>query len=163
VRSPAGEDVPAARPLASHLPAVNGESSRPDRVYPGQVFSALPFERYEDDRGLPLTPDPVRILRSAVGVEPEVAMPTADAGHEPTTTPSVVAFTSSDPLAHANQGGWTLQRLQVLNDASGMCARCGMAGADTAIRGWAEEHLVAAHTRCVVGLGPPPVGQDRAA
>jgi len=90
-------------------------------------------------------------------------MPSIDAGHEPTATPSVVAFSSSDPLAHADQGGWTLQRLRVLNDASGMCAWCGLAGADTAVRGWAEEHLVAAHTRCVVGLGPPPVGQDRAA
>jgi hypothetical protein len=56
-----------------------------------------------------------------------------------------------------------IQRLQALNDASGLGPRCGMAGADTATRGWAEEHLVAAHTRCVVGLGPPPAGHDRAA
>jgi len=90
-------------------------------------------------------------------------MPNIDADREPTTTPPVADSTSSYPLAHADRGGWTLQRLQVLNDASGMCARCGRAGADTAIRGWADEHLVAAHTRCVVGLGPPPVGRDRAA
>jgi hypothetical protein len=78
-------------------------------------------------------------------------------------TPPVAAATSSYPLAHADRGGWTLQRLQALNDASGLGPRCGMAGADTATRGWAEEHLVAAHTRCVVGLGPPPAGHDRAA
>jgi len=30
-----------------------------------------------------------------------------------------------------------------------------MPGADTATQGWFGEELVAAHTRCVVGLGPP--------
>ena len=29
--------------------------------------------------------------------------------------------------------------------------------ADTAVRGWDAAELVAAHTRCVVGLGPPAV------
>ena len=61
------------------------------------------------------------------------------------------------------RGGWTVRRLQVLEHACGICARCGMAGADTAIRGWVDEALVAAHTRCVVGLGPPPAETVRAA
>ena len=53
-------------------------------------------------------------------------------------------------------GGWTVRRLEVIDDAAGICARCGIAGADTATHGWNGEDLVAAHTRCVVGLGPPP-------
>ena len=59
----------------------------------------------------------------------------------------------SHPLAH--EGGWTVRRREVIRDAAGICARCGMTGADTAIRGWDGEDLVAAHTRCAVGLGPP--------
>jgi hypothetical protein len=67
---------------------------------------------------------------------------------------------SSVPLARGDEGGWTLRRLMVIDHAAGVCVRCGMAGADTATRGWdaAErdvDELVAAHTRCVVGLGPP--------
>ena len=54
-----------------------------------------------------------------------------------------------------DEGGWTARRLQVIDDAAGRCARCGMHGADTATPGWFGEDLVAAHTRCVVGLGPP--------
>jgi hypothetical protein len=54
-----------------------------------------------------------------------------------------------------DEGGWTARRLQVVDDAAGRCARCGMPGADTATPGWFGEELVAAHTRCVVGLGPP--------
>ena len=54
-----------------------------------------------------------------------------------------------------DDGGWTARRLQVIDDAAGRCARCGMQGADTATPGWFGEELVAAHTRCVVGLGPP--------
>ena len=52
-------------------------------------------------------------------------------------------------------GGWTFRRRQVIDEAAGVCARCGIAGADTAVRGWDAAELVAAHTRCVVGLGPP--------
>jgi hypothetical protein len=55
----------------------------------------------------------------------------------------------------AHEGGWTVRRREVINDAAGICARCGMTGADTATRGWQGEDMVAAHTRCVVGLGPP--------
>jgi hypothetical protein len=56
----------------------------------------------------------------------------------------------------AHESGWTVRRREVINDAAGVCARCGMAGADTATDGWGSADLVAAHTRCVVGLGPPP-------
>lgn len=63
------------------------------------------------------------------------------------------AMLQSDPLAH--QGGWTVLRREVINDAAGICVRCGLSGADTATPGWDGGNLVAAHTRCVVGLGPP--------
>jgi hypothetical protein len=59
----------------------------------------------------------------------------------------------SHPLAH--EGGWTVLRREVIDDAAGICIRCGMTGADTATPGWDGGNLVAAHTRCVVGLGPP--------
>lgn len=58
-------------------------------------------------------------------------------------------------IGTADDGGWTLQRRVVIDEAAGVCVRCGIAGADTAIRGWGAAELVAAHTRCVVGLGPP--------
>ena len=77
---------------------------------------------------------------------------------------SVAASASAHLPAVTDDGGWTLQRLEVINDAAGVCARCGMTGADTVIRGWVDERLVAVHTRCVVGLGPPAgPGPDRAA
>jgi hypothetical protein len=60
----------------------------------------------------------------------------------------------STPLAYADAGGWTVRRAEVVEEAAGICARCGLPGADTATRGWYGEELVAAHTRCVVGLGP---------
>jgi hypothetical protein len=88
-------------------------------------------------------------------------MPDTDPGM-PVETPLVAMPTRSYPVPQ-EEGGWTVQRLQVLHEASGICARCGLAGADTATRGWVGEDLVAAHTRCVVGLGPPPVGHVRAA
>jgi hypothetical protein len=68
--------------------------------------------------------------------------------------------TTPDVMDH---DGWTVQRLAVINDAAGVCARCGMTGADTVVRGWVDEELVAAHTRCVVGLGPARPGRDRVA
>jgi hypothetical protein len=61
----------------------------------------------------------------------------------------------SRSLAH--EGGWTVLRREVINDTAGICARCGMAGADTATPGWDGADLAAAHTRCVVGLDPPTV------
>jgi len=78
-----------------------------------------------------------------------------------TVVPPVATATRRQPLA--DDGGWTVLRLAVINDASGICARCGMTGADTATPGWFDERLVAAHTRCVVGLGPPPADRSRAA
>jgi len=69
----------------------------------------------------------------------------------------------SAPSTHDDEGGWTLRRLQVIDDAAGYCARCRKPGADTATTGWFGEELVAAHTRCVVGLGPPPTHQLTAA
>jgi hypothetical protein len=81
-----------------------------------------------------------------------------------TTSSSVAASASADWPAVTHDGGWTLQRLEVINDAAGVCARCEMTGADTVIRGWVDERLVAVHTRCVVGLGPPAgPGRDRVA
>jgi hypothetical protein len=62
----------------------------------------------------------------------------------------------SVPFTDEDEGGWTIRRLQVIDDAADRCSRCGMTGADTATRGWFGEELVAAHTRCVVRLGPPP-------
>ena len=67
--------------------------------------------------------------------------------------------TKSRPPAH--ESGWTVRRREVIDDAAGICARCGMTGADTATHGWDHADLVAAHTRCVVGLGPPPAVRPR--
>ena len=72
----------------------------------------------------------------------------------------VVGSTSS---SHDVDGGWTSRRREVVEEAAGVCARCGFAGADTAVRGWGATELVAAHTRCVVGLGPRPQAYPRAA
>lgn len=69
--------------------------------------------------------------------------------------------TGTTLLARDDEGGWAVRRREVIEDAFGVCTRCGMPGADTATRGWVDETLVAAHTRCVVGLGPPS-GRDAA-
>lgn len=61
----------------------------------------------------------------------------------------------SVPLAYHDDGGWTVRRREIVDEAAGVCARCGLTGADTATRGWDVDELVAAHTSCVVGLGPP--------
>ena len=44
---------------------------------------------------------------------------------------------------------------EVVERASGRCALCGEPAADTAFRRWEADDLLAAHTSCVVGLGPP--------
>ena len=75
------------------------------------------------------------------------------ASHQTMARPAA-ASASIYPPAITDHGGWTAQRLEVINDAAGVCAHCGMTGADTVVRGWVDEQLVAAHTRCVVGLGP---------
>jgi len=73
------------------------------------------------------------------------------------------ASARSDLPAIRDHGGWTFLRLKVINEAAGVCARCGMDGADTVFRGWVDEQLVAAHTLCVIGLGPARPGRGRAA
>jgi hypothetical protein len=57
-------------------------------------------------------------------------------------------------FADVGIGGWAAQRFAVVEQAGGICARCGRTGADTAFRTWERAELLAAHTRCVVGLGP---------
>ena len=57
-------------------------------------------------------------------------------------------------LGDVGIGGWAAQRSAVVEQAGGICARCGRTGADTAFRAWDSADLLAAHTRCVVGLGP---------
>ena len=77
--------------------------------------------------------------------------------------PGAAASAPSCSPAPTEQGGWTVRRLRLINDAAGVCARCGMIGADTVTRGWLDKHPVAAHTRCVVGLDPDRAGRDRSA
>jgi hypothetical protein len=83
------------------------------------------------------------------------------------TTPSTVrgrstartAAPSASPNRVRTRGdpdAWHTRRRQVIDQALGICALCGLAGADTAFRDWNADDLLAAHTRCVVGLGPPP-------
>jgi hypothetical protein len=79
----------------------------------------------------------------------------------PTVTWGPAAPAHDSPPLVTDDGGWTVQRLEVINDAAGVCARCGLTGADTAVRGWIDDQLVAAHTRCVVGLGPARAEPDR--
>lgn len=52
--------------------------------------------------------------------------------------------------------GWAALRSEVITNAGGVCSRCGKTGADTVMQSWVDQELVAAHTRCAVGLGPPP-------
>ena len=56
--------------------------------------------------------------------------------------------------------GWSVLRSKVITSASGVCSRCGKTGADTVIQSWVGDDLVAAHTRCAVGLGPPANAPD---
>jgi len=84
------------------------------------------------------------------------------APHQTMASPPAASAPSCPP-ATTDHGGWTAQRLEVINDAAGICAHCGMTGADTVVRGWVDAQPVAAHTRCVVGLGPARPGPDRAA
>lgn len=74
--------------------------------------------------------------------------PTTDA----TRVPTIPTSRSAPP---AETGGWTALRREVIDRDSGRCALCGWPAADTAFHSWAAGDLVAAHTRCVVGLGPP--------
>jgi len=67
-------------------------------------------------------------------------------------TATVTALTSA---ARSEVGGWTARRHEVIARDAGRCALCGLPSADTAYHAWEADDLVAAHTRCVVGLGPP--------
>ena len=77
--------------------------------------------------------------------------------------PGAAASAPSCSPAPTEQGWLDRPATEVINDAAGVCARCGMIGADTVTRGWLDEHAVAAHTRCVVGLDPDGAGRDRSA
>jgi hypothetical protein len=66
-----------------------------------------------------------------------------------TPSPSRTRFRSDAVAWHARQH-------DVIDRAAGVCARCGLPGADTTFRHWNGDDLLAAHTRCVLGLGPPP-------
>ena len=69
---------------------------------------------------------------------------------------TVIALTNHTPMTRtAVVGGWTALRREVIEQASGRCALCGEHAADTAFRSWEADDLLAAHTSCVVGLGPP--------
>ena len=71
-------------------------------------------------------------------------------------TATVIALTNHTSTARtAAVGGWTALRREVVERASGRCALCGELAADTAFRRWEADDLLAAHTGCVVGLGPP--------
>ena len=59
--------------------------------------------------------------------------------------------------------GWTARRHEVIERDSGVCALCGQQAADTAYHNPEVGDLVAAHTRCVVGLRPPAISTRDAA
>ncbi|MBV9921469.1 MAG: hypothetical protein JOY78_11530 [Pseudonocardia sp.] len=75
---------------------------------------------------------------------------------------TVTVLTGSPSRAAAREhgleiNGWTARRREVIERDSGVCALCGQEAADTASHSSELGDLVAAHTRCVVGLGPPVV------
>ncbi|GEL20569.1 hypothetical protein [Pseudonocardia asaccharolytica] len=75
-----------------------------------------------------------------------------------TAPPAEAAPLPSRVRARGDPDGWSARRREVIDGAAGVCALCGRPGADTAFRDWNATELRAAHTRCVVGLGPPPAG-----
>jgi hypothetical protein len=78
-------------------------------------------------------------------------------GGVPTAQPAGTAPSPTRVRPRGDPDGWHARRQEVIDRASGVCALCGLLGADTAFRDWNSDDLLAAHTRCVVGLGPPPV------
>ena len=78
-----------------------------------------------------------------------------------TLNATVTLLTGSSSRAasreRAEVNGWTARRHEVIERDSGVCAFCGREAADTATHSLEVGDLVAAHTRCVVGLGPPVV------
>ena len=86
-------------------------------------------------------------------------------------TGTVTVLTSSSATAASRErragcleiNGWTARRYEVIARDSGVCALCGRQAADTACHSQEVGDLVAAHTRCVVGLGPPSISTRDAA
>jgi 5-methylcytosine-specific restriction endonuclease McrA len=73
---------------------------------------------------------------------------------------TVTVLTGSSSRAASREhsleiNGWTARRREVIERDSGVCALCGREAADTASHSPELGDLVAAHTRCLVGLGPP--------
>jgi hypothetical protein len=96
-----------------------------------------------------------------------VATATLDCDTDPSegreaVTATVIALTTRTSTTAAAVGGWTAVRHEVIERASGRCGLCGRHSADTAFRRWEADDLVAAHTSCVVGLGPPARLRDAA-
>jgi hypothetical protein len=69
------------------------------------------------------------------------------------SVPTTAASRTASPQAETE--GWTALRHEVIDRDSGRCAICGWPAADTAFHDREAGDLVAAHTRCLVGLGPP--------
>jgi hypothetical protein len=75
---------------------------------------------------------------------------------------TVTVLTGSSSRAASRErdleiNGWTARRREVITRDAGVCALCGRDAADTASHSPELGDLVAAHTRCVVGLGPPVI------
>jgi hypothetical protein len=78
----------------------------------------------------------------------------------PTAPPSDDA-PSSDRTRRHDPDIWHARQREVIDQARGVCALCGLPGADTAFRDWNSDDLLAVHTRCLLGLGPPPTHPGR--
>jgi hypothetical protein len=87
-------------------------------------------------------------------------MTTPSTEHGLTAQPSDTTPSPSRTWARGDPAEWHARQHEAIDRASGVCARCGLPGADTAFRDWNGEDLLAAHTRCVLGLGPPPTRPD---
>ena len=72
-----------------------------------------------------------------------------------TTAAAVGEHQQSRVRAPHGSGAWNDRRHEVIDRAFGVCGLCGRRGADTAFRSWDPGDLIAAHTRCIVGLGSP--------
>jgi len=87
----------------------------------------------------------------------------------PTGTVTVLTGSSATAASQERRAGsleingWTARRHEVIERDLGVCALCGQQAADTACHSQEVGDLVAAHTRCVVGLGPPALSTRDAA
>jgi hypothetical protein len=73
----------------------------------------------------------------------------------PTAQPANTAPSPTRICPRSDPEAWHARKREVIDRASGVCARCGLSGADTAYRDWNGDDLLAVHTRCVLGLGSP--------